>query len=236
MTKLKTAMLATVAVAVTAFSSAPAFAEEGFLGGEISANVAMLNDYRFRGVSLNDENFALQGGFDYAHDSGFYVGTWASNISEFGGAEIEQDIYAGYGGQIDSISYNIGLLLYHYPGGENVDYLELYGSAGVDLGVASASLGAAYAFSSENTGNTDNIYVYADVESAIPDTPLIISAHIGYEDGFDYAGIGDTTKLDWSLGASVNYGGLDFGLKYVDTNNAGDLSDATVVFSVGAYF
>ncbi|HEC00611.1 MAG TPA: hypothetical protein ENI91_02845, partial [Sphingomonadales bacterium] len=74
----------------------PAWAEEGsFLGGEISANISMLNDYRFRGVSLNDEGFAIQGGFDWSHESGFYVGTWASNISDFNGASIESDFYGG---------------------------------------------------------------------------------------------------------------------------------------------
>ena len=59
----------------------------------------MTTDYRFRGISQNDEDFAIQGGFDYAHDSGFYAGLWASNvdfqIQTVDDASAELDIYAG---------------------------------------------------------------------------------------------------------------------------------------------
>ena len=232
MKTLKSAILASVATVAIASAAAPAFAEdEGFLGGEISANVAITTDYRFRGVSLSGEDLAIQGGLDYAHESGFYVGTWASSMDDAGGyGETEFDFYAGFGGEVEGFSYDIGLLYYAYPGASDVDYLEAYGSVGADLGVASATVGVAYAFSSDNTGNADNTYVYGDLESAIPDTPITLSAHLGYEDGwFD-------GKLDWSLGASVSYGGLDFGLAYVDTDIDADGYDATVVFTVGASF
>lgn len=230
MTIFKTTLMASVALSAMAFGAVSAQAEEGFLGGELSANVAMLNDYRFRGVSFNDEGFALQGGLDWAHESGFYVGTWASNISDFGGATIEQDIYAGYSTEVNGLTLDVGGLLYHYPGGENVDYFEMYGSVGVDLGVFSTAIGVAYDFSSDNTGNLDDIYLYGDVEAAIPNTPITMSGHIGYEDGF-FEG-----KWDWSIGASVSYKGLDFGVSYIDTNFEGENYDATVVFSVGSSF
>ena len=42
---------------------------------DISANVALVSDYRFRGISQSNENPAIQGGFDYAFENGFYVGT-----------------------------------------------------------------------------------------------------------------------------------------------------------------
>ncbi len=201
------------------------------MGGEISANVAITTDYRFRGVSFSGEDIAIQGGLDYAHESGFYVGTWMSSMDDsvqFG--ETEMDIYAGFGGEVEGFSYDIGLLYYAYPSGNDGDYLEAYGSVGADLGVASATIGLAYAFSSENTGDQDDVYVYGDLESAIPDTPITLTAHLGYEDGFF------DSKLDWSLGASVSYGGLDFGLAYVDTDLDDELSDATVVFTIGAAF
>ncbi len=205
--------------------------EEGFLGGEISANIAMMNDYRFRGVTLNDEGFALQGGFDWSHDSGFYVGTWASNISDFNGSTVETDFYGGYGGEVNGIGYDVGVMLYHYPGGTGTDYVELYGSTGIDLGFVSATIGANYAFSNDNLGNEDNIYIYTAGSVAVPETPVTVNLHLGFEDG----AFGDK-KWDWIIGASVSYQGLDFGLSYIDTNVAGDGSDATAVFSVGASF
>lgn len=232
MIKRTKAICATFILAGTLGSAVPAMAEdEGFLGGTISANVSMLNDYRFRGVSLNDEGFALQGGIDWGHESGFYVGTWASNISDFNGSTVETDFYAGYAGEIEGISYDIGGLLYHYPGGTSTDYFEIYGSTGMDLGFASATVGANYAFSSDNLGNEDNIYIYTAAEVAVPNTPVTLDFLLGYEDGAFAA-----KKWDWRVGATVSYSGLDFSVAYIDTNIDNDNSDARAVFSVGASF
>lgn len=232
---LKTTLMASVAFAAAAMTTTAQAEESGFLGGEVSANVSMVNDYRFRGVSLSDKDFALQGGLDYAHESGFYVGGWASSLASSNAyGELEVDLYAGYAGEIEGISFDIGGLLYAFPTGDHsaqTDYFEAYASVGVDLGIASATVGLAYAFSNDGTGNEDNIYLYTDVEGAIPDTPVTVKAHLGYEDG----AFGDK-KLDWSLGASVSYSNLDFGVAYVDTDQAGRNFDAAVIFSIGASF
>ncbi|WP_165776996.1 TorF family putative porin [Paremcibacter congregatus] len=228
MTLRRKAIFTTLLLAGTLGATLPAQAE---LGGGFSANITMTNDYRFRGVSLNDEGFSLQGGLDWAHESGFYVGTWATNISDFNGASMETDFYGGYAGEKDGITYDIGGLLYHYPGGSNTDYFEVYGSVGMDLGFVSASVGSNYAFSSDNTGNDDNLYLYTKGDVVIPDTPFTVNLHLGYEDGA-FA----NKKWDWSVGTSVAYQGLDFGITYIDTNLAGDNADATVLFSVGASF
>src|SRR5690349_14450604 len=47
----------------------------------LTANVGLFSEYIFRGISQTGGKPAVQGGFDYAHSSGFYAGTWASNIS-----------------------------------------------------------------------------------------------------------------------------------------------------------
>ena len=46
-----------------------------------TANVALYSQYIFRGLTQTNRRPALQGGFDYAHSSGFYAGVWGSNIS-----------------------------------------------------------------------------------------------------------------------------------------------------------
>lgn len=66
------ALITILLLAGTMGVTVPAQGKEGFLGGAISANISMLNDYRFRGLSLNDEGFALQAGLDWSYDSGFY--------------------------------------------------------------------------------------------------------------------------------------------------------------------
>ena len=47
----------------------------------VSANVGLFSDYRFRGHTQTGEDLALQGGFDFAADNGFYAGNWNSSIS-----------------------------------------------------------------------------------------------------------------------------------------------------------
>ena len=76
---------------------------------EISGNVALTTDYRFRGISQTDRNPAVQGGFDWSHDSGFYLGTWGSNV-DFAGS-LELDYYGGYANNInDNLAYDVGVI------------------------------------------------------------------------------------------------------------------------------
>ena len=67
----------------------------------ISGNVALTTDYRFRGISQSDESPAIQGGFDFEHDSGFYLGAWGSSVDfDTNGAGydgcLELDLYGGF--------------------------------------------------------------------------------------------------------------------------------------------
>jgi len=86
----------------------------------LSYNVGVVTDYRYRGISQSRLKPALQGGIDFAHKSGFYLGTWASTIrwiKDAGGdAPLEIDIYGGYKGQAGPVGYDVGVLTYQYPG------------------------------------------------------------------------------------------------------------------------
>ena len=86
-----------------------------------TANVGFTSDYVFNGISQNFRTPALQGGFDYSHSSGIYLGTWASNISgnQYTNASMEWDMYGGYNGKVnDDLGYNAGLMAVLYPGGK----------------------------------------------------------------------------------------------------------------------
>ena len=66
-----------------------------------TSNVGVYSQYVFRGLTQTKEKPALQGGFDYSNDNGFYVGTWLSNISWFsdtngGTSSLEWDGYGGF--------------------------------------------------------------------------------------------------------------------------------------------
>jgi len=92
--------------------------------GAISSNFTISSNYFWRGMTQTMDNLAYSGGFDYAHASGFYVGTWGSNVS-FGGAGLELDTYAGYSGETEAgFGYDVGYISYAYPdaGGDFEEY------------------------------------------------------------------------------------------------------------------
>jgi hypothetical protein len=97
------------------------------------------SDYRFRGISQTFLQPAIQGGVDYSHASGIYLGNWDSSVSGLSyanGAGIEMDFYGGWKGAVaKDVTLDVGLLQYYYPNAKIVsgagtktkyDTLELY--------------------------------------------------------------------------------------------------------------
>ena len=113
---------------LTCCSAIPAIARAGFAG-----NVGATSNYIFRGITQTNDQASISGGLDYVqHDSGFYIGTWLSNIDFSGGAGTggyEQDYYGGYSGEAAGVGYDIGVISYQYPieGGSSFpDFTEFY--------------------------------------------------------------------------------------------------------------
>ena len=115
----------------------------------LTGNVGIYSQYIFRGLTQTNKDPALQGGLDYSHSSGIYVGTWMSNISwltdsptvtGYTSSSLEMDFYAGYKGTVSGdLGFDVGLLQYYYPGTKNstvpyaagmtkADTLEVYGA------------------------------------------------------------------------------------------------------------
>jgi uncharacterized protein (TIGR02001 family) len=94
----------------------------------VTGNMTIASDYRFRGISQTYRGPAIQGGIDYAHASGFYVGNWNSNVAsqQFpAGSGIEMDFYAGWKKSFGDIGIDIGTIYYYYP---NAEFNEEVGS------------------------------------------------------------------------------------------------------------
>jgi uncharacterized protein (TIGR02001 family) len=219
LTSVRSLMAASI-LATSAFVAAPAMAQDEGLGISVSGNAAIVTEYRFRGVDLSGGDIAIQGGIDLSHDSGIYLGTWGSSIDEdtVGFGHTELDIYGGWSGELtDGLALDVGVLYYMYPnaGIDDTDYIEFYTSLGFTLGPAEATVGAAYAPKQDSLGGTDNLYIYTDVGVGIPGTPISISGHLGYTDGFlTFTSDGDA--FDWSIGADVALTeNLSVGVAYV---------------------
>lgn len=218
----------------------------------VSGAATLTSDYRFRGVSQSDESMAVQGGITLSHESGFYVGTWASNLSgwgTFGGANMELDLIAGYKFGIGEGTLDTGITWFMYPSGaDETDFAELYARLSGTIGGLGLTAGVAYAPKQEALGNVfftgaraaaglpndpgdkeDNLYLSGDATYGIDGAPVTLKAHIGYSDGNPGLGPNGTsvaptgTYFDWSLGADiVPISGITLSVSYVDT----DISNA----------
>ena len=222
----------------------------------VSGAATIASDYRVRGVSQSDRQMAVQGGITIAHESGLYVGTWASNLAgwgTFGGANMELDLIGGYKARLaDNATLDVGLTWYLYPGGaDKTDFAEPYVKLSGTAGPATLTAGAAYAPKQQAIGRwyrtgadaaagvytdpgvkDDNLYLWGDGALALARTPLTAKAHIGHSWGQDGLGPNATAVAptgsywDWSLGADATWRNLTLGLSYVDT----DLSDRSSAY------
>lgn len=205
---------------------------------EVTANVLLGSDYVFRGISNTDNNPTIQGGLDYGHASGFYAGTWASNV-DFDDPDFtsEFNIYGGYGNEIGEtgIGYDVGVLRYIYPGaGGSGDFNEVYGS----LSYSYFSFGIAHSSNFLNSGD-DGTYYNLGFEYGLP-YEITLFAGIGYQD-LD-SDIGES-YTDYLIGVSKTFADLDFAVTWTDTDSDGedfagdkDLVDNIFTFSVSKSF
>jgi uncharacterized protein (TIGR02001 family) len=199
----------------------------------ITGNVALVTDYRFRGVSQSGGDPAVQGAITLSHESGLYLGAWGSSIdfTRLGAApdygSMELDVTGGWTREIAAgLTADVGLGWYGYPGGHQgkANFLEGYGSLSTTYGPARLKLGANYAWPQDSLGSLHNLYLYTSADASIPSTPLTLSARLGYQDGpltgaWIASGGTRTTGWDWSLGASATlFGRLTVGASYIGSS------------------
>ncbi|MDO8825188.1 TorF family putative porin [Methylophaga sp.] len=212
------------ATTVLATSSAMAWeSEDG--AHSVTANVLLGSDYIFRGASQTDNNPTIQGGLDYGHASGLYVGAWASNV-DFGNGETadedeaksEFNLYGGFASEIGEtgIGYDIGAIRYYYPGlGGSADFNEIYGS----LSYSFFTFGIAHTGNVFN-GGEDATYYNIAFEYGLP-YDVTFMAHIGYQD-FDNEDQDGPSYNDYLIGVSKTMFDLDFALTWTDTDSDGE--------------
>lgn len=214
------------------------------ISAETSANVSLSSDYKFRGISQTDTSPAIQGGFDVAFDSGFYVGTWGSNV-DFANS-LELDFYGGFSTDIsESVSFDIGYLYYDYPGTTgNDDFAEVYASVSFE----GFTLGGNYSDDYYNeTGKA--FYIYGDYEFELS-AGIGLALHYGFSD-FDrnssnarageavFLGGGEDSYVDYNITLSKSISGINFSLGYYDTDlsqiecgGSDSWCDGSLIFSI----
>jgi uncharacterized protein (TIGR02001 family) len=233
--KLSTLCLA----ASTLFAASSAMAWESEDGQHsTSASVALSTDYMWRGYSQTDNDMAISGSFDYAHASGFYAGTWASNVDfEFDAdASTEIDVYAGFASEFgeSGVGYDVSVLRYLYPSANGLDWTEF------TLGLSYSIFSASVSYSDDVYGSDeDGIYYNLSASYDLP-AGFAVSAAVGYYD-YDDA-ISSDGQTDYSIGISKELAGFGFDLSYIGMDSDGksfnttasgtELADGRFVFTI----
>src|SRR3989338_4277813 len=109
-------------------------------GWTLSGDIGVVSDYQYRGYSLSGGDWAVQGGLTLNAPHGFYFGIWGSEIEEVGvgadgdGALIEVDLSVGRAFSAHGWDWDVALLHYGYPDGDDLDYFEVPISASRNIG------------------------------------------------------------------------------------------------------
>lgn len=202
----------------------PIFAEDDVIGGDgnLSVSLALTSQYQLRGLSLSDEDPVPQGSIDYAHDSGFYAGVWASPVdfNDGGKTDAEVDLYAGYARTYGKLTGDIRFYYYLYPGapsGSDYDFFETYLalSYAEDLFSVQASLNA----TPDNLADSGNaFYPKLTVTAPLQKYPVTFDAHVARQYVEDNAAYGFPDYSEWGLGATYSTKWVDIRAEYIDTS------------------
>lgn len=193
----------------------------GTVSADITGNIGLTSDYVFRGISQTDEGPAVQGGLDYAHESGAYAGVWASNVDFVDGdeASIEMDLYAGMTGKVGDLDWKFGGVFYAYPGvsdnsGLKYDYWEFGPTLTYPLGPVTSSLLVMW---SPNFYNETGKALYSEIGLSVPVGSFTLGGTFGHQDIERNVKFGTSDYNNWSLYASTTVAGIGLKLAYTDT-------------------
>ena len=214
----------------------------------LTGNAGLFSDYRFRGYTQTGYRPAFQGGFDFSHKSGFYIGNWNSNVEQglYNGASLEMDLYGGYKTTFGPVGLDVGYYHYLYPnsgalGTTTVKNGEIYvgGSAGpVSAKVYYAvtkffSIGAPPSYADVDTKGS----WYFDLSGSYEVIPsLTVSAHYGYQSikNGKQAGLIDDKVSDYRAGVAYDLSGWSLAANIVGTSKKDLFTTAHSGFTEGA--
>lgn len=147
---------------------------------QLDISLGATTDYVWRGLTQTDEDLAASVGVELGFSYGLYVGAWASTVDFAGAGDYELDYYVGYRNKVGGFNYDVGLLRYNYPGGDDAsNFDEIYASIGG--GPFTFTWSTLYDSDDDTLDFGDENYYAIDLEFDLP-LGFSIGGHIGHYD------------------------------------------------------
>ncbi|MBF0184953.1 MAG: hypothetical protein HQM06_11270 [Magnetococcales bacterium] len=250
MSVLRTSYALLTVLGLSALAAAPVTAAEADKANAsphtFTANIGVVSNYIFRGLTQTWDKAALQAGVDYSHANGWYAGLWGSSISDkqYADGWMELDLYGGYNGKFnDDWGWTVGVLGVYYPSADyhkatpppsaksqSYDNAEL--NAGISYQWVSAKVSVAvtdYFGANSNSGYKEGSKgtTYWDLTANIPlpeetfTKDVTIPVHIGRTNYTTDTAAGiDPSYTDYKVGISKTFdGGWNVGAAYTYASN-----------------
>lgn len=196
---------------------------------DLTANASVTNNYIWRGLTQTTNEPAVQGGIDYSHDSGFYAGTWVSNV-QYESDDVysyEHDLYAGFSFEVgDGVGLDVGYLYYNYDDDAEFDFGEVYGSV---------SMGG-FSFSANFLTNTEadaspgqdfdafgTYYLSANYAFTLAND-VELGFHVGYHDGDFSEAFNGVSGDYYDYNVTLSKAGFTFMISDTDLDDDGSFA------------
>jgi uncharacterized protein (TIGR02001 family) len=189
----------------------------GSVHGEVSGTISVVSDYRYRGISLSDNEPAAQLGIAYDDPLGWYVGGFVSTVesSVYGTNGVQAIAYGGYAWRMPSgLSFEAGADYSVVTAAPRYDYPEVY------VGFAYQNLSGRAYYSPRYLGQ-DSAAVYGELNLAQPvleHARLLVHVGLLGSDSKTIYGTRSAPVFDFAIGGGVDWQGFNVQLSWVGVN------------------
>ncbi|MBO6506648.1 MAG: hypothetical protein JJ850_01325 [Kordiimonadaceae bacterium] len=223
--------LIATALTVGLFAS-PAMAQDEW-SLSLDGYVGVTTDYRDRGLSLSDRDFAAVVSVGAFFDNGFYAGVDAGTVDTANGGDARLELFAGYSLDTGGYVYDFSVEVDSIHGDSSQYYPEFKASISRDFGLAFTRAGVAYAPGGRWVNpNNQSFYSFADLEIPVPNMPsLTIIGHVGRDFRSDIENL-----WDWSVGLSAFVGDAELSVTYDKSSFDGRIGSGRVIVGARMYF
>jgi uncharacterized protein (TIGR02001 family) len=203
---------------------------------QVSAEVAVVSDYRRGGVTQSENDPALQGRIDIRNGA-WSLGAFATSMHARRGSNAQIALSGAHRLDLGETGLSLGATTVIFIGGDADPFAIAQASVSHPVGPVDATFAVNYAPPQEAIDDEHGLGLALRARTPLGrlnGAPLTAAASVGWSEGEFAMGAG--TKLDWSLGVTAEIERVEIGLAYVDNDLDDHRGEGGFVFSIAHQF